>query len=243
MGGDARRAALQELDETGDFGQVLWSANQEGMESAYKKYHTTLWCLLGLVLIPAYGVGLLLLLWAPVIWLNARDGFRARRFYVTEKGIVLRLREPVTCRCCGVNSAEKHLLHSVVTDVSVTQNFVQRWFGLHTIRVETPGQSRAGVDATATSDIEVLGLTEPMAVKAVLLLAVTLGREDQDFDSSMLYEMETASAVRRLEIMRKARGLEAGNAENGAPGSVHGQLETMNETLRDIQVILEKQNA
>lgn len=71
---------------------VLCSASFEDMEDSFLRYQTALWVLYSLLLILAWGIGLLMLLYAPIRRYVLRREFRSRKLYLTPDAIVYKVR-------------------------------------------------------------------------------------------------------------------------------------------------------
>ena len=67
---------------------VLYTASFGEMEENFVKYQTTQWVLYSLVLILAWGIGLIMLLYIPVRRYILRRDIRSRKLYLTPNSIV-----------------------------------------------------------------------------------------------------------------------------------------------------------
>lgn len=76
-----------------------------------------------------------------------RKAYNALQCHLTERSLVVR---------SGVsNKVEKNIPLEKITDLSLRQGIIQRWFGVHEIRVETAGGSGgAGPDAMLVGVVE-----------------------------------------------------------------------------------------
>ncbi|XXG40706.1 hypothetical protein AAC387_Pa01g1356 [Persea americana] len=159
--------------EVGEDGGVLYRASFKEMEENYLKYQTAQWVLYSLLLILAWGIGLLMLLYLPIRRYILRKDFRSRMLYMTSDAIVYKVTRPVPFPCCGVLNKEKHVLLASVADVVVEQGYLQSLFGICSIRIEN-----AGVRRPASDDVQIQGIANPRAFrKAVLSRLSNLGSE------------------------------------------------------------------
>jgi len=120
-----------------------------------------------LMLLPLYGVGLILFLFTPLFYVKQRRRVSSMEMYVTSRAVVFK-QTAYSMGCCLAKTTEKHVMLDNITDVSYDQSFLQRMRGVATIKVENPGQSGTGKDASG-SDLAVTGLGNPHLVKRVLL--------------------------------------------------------------------------
>lgn len=154
-------------DKEGDE-PILYDAPFEEMEHNYVKYQTALWVLYSLLLILAWGIGLLMLLYLPVRRYVLRKDFQSRRLYVTPNSIVYKVSRPVPFPCLGVLKKEKHVLLPSVAGVTVEQGYLQSLFGIYSIRIENNGVRRA-----ASDDVHIQGVANPRAFRKVVLTRIS----------------------------------------------------------------------
>lgn len=87
--------SFQEDDEGGDGGRILYRASFEEFEESYVNYQTAHWILFSLLLILAWGIGLIMLLYLPLRRYIVRQEFRSRELYVTSNAIVYKVKRPL----------------------------------------------------------------------------------------------------------------------------------------------------
>lgn len=93
----------QFIDETDNFDEeepVLYTASFDEAEENFVNYQTAQWILYSLLLILAWGIGLVMLLYLPVRRYSLRKDIRSRKLYVTPNAIVYK-----------VNNCEKYLFY------------------------------------------------------------------------------------------------------------------------------------
>ena len=71
--------------------KIVCSASFEDMEDSYLRYQTALWILYSLLLIFAWGIGILMLLYAPIRRYVLRQEFRSRLLYLTPNAIIYKV--------------------------------------------------------------------------------------------------------------------------------------------------------
>lgn len=83
-----------EYNETDD-DSVLYHGSFEEMEDNFMKYQTAQWILYSILLILAWGIGILMLLYLPIRIYVCRKDFRSRKLYLTSNAIVYKVNQLV----------------------------------------------------------------------------------------------------------------------------------------------------
>lgn len=78
-------------ENEGNEEEVLYAASFQEMEKNFIKYQTVQWILYSLLLILAWGIGLLMLLYVPVRRFILRKDIRSRSLYLTSNAIVYKV--------------------------------------------------------------------------------------------------------------------------------------------------------
>jgi len=167
--------SFQEDDEGGDGGRILYKASFEEFEESYVNYQTTQWLLFSLLLILAWGVGFIMLLYLPLRRYIVRQEFRSRELYVTSNAIVYKVKRPVFLPCFGVTRREKHMLLPLVTDVVIEQGCLQSAFGIFSIRIENAGLRRP----LSVDDAQIAGVVNPKHFRKVVLMTASSLRKER----------------------------------------------------------------
>ncbi|KAG8049049.1 hypothetical protein GUJ93_ZPchr0009g1363 [Zizania palustris] len=177
-------AGLSPNDYTGTCeDEILYDASFGEMEDNFVKYHIARWILLSILLILAWGVGLLMLLYLPVWIYVCRRDFHSRKLCLTPHAIVYKVTKPVTFPCFGVFKDEKHVILHSVSDIVVEQGYLQSFFGLYSIRIEN-----IGVRRPASDDIQIIGVDHPHDFRKAVLVhlsntrSLNLGRKSYVHD-------------------------------------------------------------
>ncbi|XP_004488117.1 uncharacterized protein [Cicer arietinum] len=162
------KSLLEENEET-----VLYAASFQEMEKNFVKYQTVQWVLYSLLLILAWGIGLLMLLYIPIRRFILTKDIRSRTLYLTPNAIVYKVTRPVPFPCFGVLHKEKHVLLHSVADVVVEQGYLQSLFGVYSLRIENVGVRRPPSD-----DVKILGIANPNAFKKAVMMRLSNMRND-----------------------------------------------------------------
>ncbi|MCO5611825.1 hypothetical protein L7F22_066084 [Adiantum nelumboides] len=168
---------LQQGDEDDEEGgaKVLYRATFKDREDALVRYESMHWVLLSLVLLLAWGAGLLMLLYLPFRRYAIRKDVQSRRLYITTNAIVYKVEKPIFLPCFGVNRREKHILLSLVTDVAIEQGFLQSAYGIHSIKIENASRRKP----PPGDDLQIVGVDNPRMFRKVVLMALSSLRRDR----------------------------------------------------------------
>tara|TARA_R110002050_G_scaffold171533_6_gene303608 strand:+ start:66 stop:989 length:924 start_codon:yes stop_codon:yes gene_type:complete len=224
---------LMEEEET-EYGTILYRASFEEQANSYVKYVTVIWILLSLLCLLVYGAGVIMLLFTPFVWYRARKDIQNRRLYITTENVVYKTDIPAICPCLGTSTGEKHVLLHLVTDVTVTQGWFQKLFGLHSVAIENPGQSGA---AHGKADLSIDGISNPKLFKKILLTAAGCKRNGKSITKE---DVESWQAAGINTVFDNETGNNAFNpqAQLATTSAMTTQMTAMNDTLGRIEKLL-----
>jgi hypothetical protein len=119
------------------------------------------------------GAGILMLPFAPLVFIYGKTVYDRRRCYITSSNVVLKQQLPQMV-CMFFASQENHVqLHNIV-DVVIQQGFIQKQFGCYTVHIQNPGQTAVPGQG---GDLILHGVKNAHEVKRVILdLAAKLKR-------------------------------------------------------------------
>ncbi|KAH7442217.1 hypothetical protein KP509_03G077300 [Ceratopteris richardii] len=164
-----------EGDEEEGGAKILYRASFKERENALVRYETVQWVLLSLVLLLAWGAGLIMLLYLPFRRYAVRRDVQSRKLYVTTNAIVYKVEKPIFLPCMGVNRREKHILLSLVTDVAIEQGCLQSLYGVHSIKIENASRRKP----PPGDDLQIIGVDNPRYLRKVVLMALANLRREQ----------------------------------------------------------------
>ncbi|KAL5068827.1 hypothetical protein RYX36_019714 [Vicia faba] len=147
---------------------VLYEASFKETEKNFVKYQTVQWILYSLLLILAWGNGLLMLLYIPIRRFILRNDICSRKLYLTPNAIVYKVKRPVSFPCFGVLRKEKHVLLYSVADIVVEQGYLQSFFGVYSLRIENVGVRRPPSD-----DVKILGVANPNDFRKAVMMRLS----------------------------------------------------------------------
>ncbi|CAK8532074.1 unnamed protein product [Lathyrus sativus] len=156
------------LEDNEEDEEVLYSASFKETEENFVKYQTVQWVLYSLLLILAWGIGLLMLLYIPIRRFILRNDIRSRTLYLTPNAIVYKVTRPVPFPCFGVLHKEKHVLLHSVADIVVEQGYLQSLFGVCSVRIENVGVRRPPSD-----DVKILGVANPNDFRKAVMMRLS----------------------------------------------------------------------
>ncbi|CAN6329528.1 unnamed protein product [Urochloa humidicola] len=145
--------------------EVLHYASFSEMEDNFVKYQIAQWVLLSVLLVLAWGVGVLMLLYLPIRIYVCRRDFRSRRLYLTPHAVVYKINKPVAFPCFGVFKKEKYVILPSISDVVVEQGYLQSFFGIYSIRIEN-----VVVRKPPSDDVKITGVAHPHDFRKALLV-------------------------------------------------------------------------
>ncbi|CAL5184678.1 unnamed protein product [Lathyrus oleraceus] len=184
--------SLLEDNDGNEEESVLYEASFKEMEENFVKYQTVQWVLYSLLLILAWGIGLLMLLYIPIRRFILRKDIRSRSLYLTPNAIVYKVTRPVPFPCFGVLHKEKHVLLHSVADIVVEQGYLQSLFGVYSVRIENVGVRRPPSD-----DVKILGIANPNDFrKAVMMRLSNIRNEIVSRQSSTLEDSSHRMSLR-----------------------------------------------
>nr|ACU19034.1 unknown [Glycine max] len=165
--------SLLEKNEREDEEAVLYAASFREMEEGFVKYQTVQWVLYSVLLILAWGIGILMLLYLPVRRFILRKDVRSRTLYLTPNAIVYKVTRPVSFPCFGVLKKEKHVLLHSVADIVIEQGYLQSLFGVYSLRIENVGVRRPPSD-----DVKIQGVANPNAFRKAVMMRLSNMRNE-----------------------------------------------------------------
>lgn len=214
---------------------ILYIASFEELEDNYVKYETAQWVLYSLLLILAWGIGLLMLLYLPVRRYILRKDFRSRKLYVTPDAIVYKVTRPVAFPCFGVLKKEKHILLPSVADIVIEQGYLQSLFGIYSVRIEN-----AGVRKPASDDVQIQGIALPREFRKAVLMHLQNMKESSS--KKMLLNEDPLSSDYVLPPIRinPSRSLRHGFLLSSEEVILQ-KLEEVGSSVKRVQTLIEKQ--
>ncbi|XP_078427467.1 uncharacterized protein LOC144699983 [Wolffia australiana] len=157
---------VSESDDESDLScEVLHWASFKELSRPHLQYETVIWVLISLLLVLAWGVGLIMLLYLPVRRYVLNRDICSRKLYVTQDELVNKVTRPSFIPFLGSTKIEKRIpLHAVI-GIIIEQGCLQSIYGIHTFRV----QSIAYGKAAAVDELQVQGVSDPDLLTKVII--------------------------------------------------------------------------
>ncbi|CAJ1975728.1 unnamed protein product [Sphenostylis stenocarpa] len=223
--------SLLEENES-DAEAVLYAASFREMEQNFVKYQTVQWVLYSVLLILAWGIGFLMLLYLPVRRFILRKDIRSRTLYLTPNTIVYKVTRPVPFPCFGVLKKEKHVLLHSVADVVVEQGYFQSLFGVYSLRIENIGVRRPPSD-----DVKIQGVANPNAFRKAVMMRLSNMRNE-----IMTRQVSTLEDVPQHLMMSPSKSFKPDSNPSGELLLMR-KLEEVGSSVKRIQSLFEEQQS
>lgn len=165
--------AESELEEE-DAEQILYTASFEELASNFIKYDTIIWVSISFLLVLAWGVGVILLLYLPIRRYVLRKDVSSRKLYVTPNELVYKVSRPSFIPCCGMRRFEKRVPLSLVIDIILEQGCLQSVYGIHTFRVESIAHGKAA----PVDELQVQGVANPDLLRKIIITEAAKNVQD-----------------------------------------------------------------
>ncbi|KAB1214417.1 hypothetical protein CJ030_MR5G003227 [Morella rubra] len=137
--------------------QILYSASFEELARNSVQYDMVIWLSISLLLVLAWGVGILMLLYLPIKRYVLQKDISSRKLYVTPTEIVYKVTRPSYIPFRGTAIFEKHVPLSTVIDIIIEQGCLQSMYGIHTFRIESIAYGKAA----PVDELQVQGVSNP----------------------------------------------------------------------------------
>ncbi|KAI5564505.1 hypothetical protein BDE02_14G064200 [Populus trichocarpa] len=161
------------LDVEDEEEQILYVASFEELAGNHVKYDTIIWVSISLLLVLAWGIGIILLLCLPIRRCLLQKDISSRKLYVTANEIVYKFSRP-SILFWRVTTIEKRTPLSSVIDIIIEQGCLQSVYGLHTVRVESIAHGKAA----PVDELQVQGVADPGVLRKVIITEASKNAQD-----------------------------------------------------------------
>ncbi|CAN6568002.1 unnamed protein product [Malus baccata var. baccata] len=161
----AESSELDDVDTADCSEQILHTASFQELAKNIVKYDTVIWLSISLLLVLAWGVGIIMLLYLPFKRYVLQKDVSSRKLYVTPSEVVYKVSRPSFIPFWGITTIEKHVPLSLVIDIIIEQGCLQSRYGIHTFRIE----SIACGKAAAVDELQVQGVSNPSGLRKVII--------------------------------------------------------------------------
>ncbi|XP_059651456.1 uncharacterized protein LOC132299044 [Cornus florida] len=244
---------IDEDEEADTSGKILYTASFEELATKIVLYDTILWVSISLLLILAWGIGILMLLYLPYKRYVLQKDVSSRKLYVTANEVVYKVSRPSYIPFWGAVTIEKHVPLSLVIDIIIEQGCLQSVYGIHTCRVESIAHGKAApVDELHLQGVYNPGLLRKVIVTEASKVMQDVGRSwkptahcGEGEIISHLGSLSEGSVVTRSPSkswkMIGSPGLTSMEHRGVLPGDLllH-KLEEVNKSVKKIELLIEK---
>ncbi|GMH21706.1 hypothetical protein Nepgr_023548 [Nepenthes gracilis] len=240
-------------EEADSSSNILYMASFEELASHYLQYDTIIWFSISLLLILAWGVGVIMLLYLPIKRYVLQKDISSRKLYVTPMEIVYKVSRPSFIPFWGVATIEKRVPLALVIDIIIEQGCLQSIYGIHNIRIESISRGKAA----PVDELQVQGISNPGLLRKVIIteaskvildsgrtLKLATQASEAEFMSHMGSSTEGPAALRSPSKSSKVMGSPyLGSVEHRGTGFgellLH-KLEEVNRSVKRIESLIEK---
>ncbi|KAK4794341.1 hypothetical protein SAY86_012335 [Trapa natans] len=235
---------------------VLYTASFEEFAGNHIKYDTIIWLSISLLLVLAWGVGIIMLLYLPFRRYVLQKDISSRQLHVTPTKIVYKVSRPSFIPFWGVLTIERKIPLSLVIDIIIEQGCLQSIFGIHTFRIESLAHGKAA----PVDELLLQGVSNPgMLRKIIITEACKVIQESGKFwkPVAITGEGDTVNPVGSVNegqtILRSPSknlkmttspmytSMERRLSGVGMPGEVLlNKLEEVNKSVKKIETLIEK---
>ncbi|KAF5811655.1 hypothetical protein HanXRQr2_Chr04g0183871 [Helianthus annuus] len=169
---------VSELDGDEDdnevLSRILYTASFEEFASSILTYDTIIWVSISLLLVLAWGVGVIMLLYLPMRRYVLSKELCSRELYVTPFEVVYKVSRPSYIPFCGVVNLERRIPLALAVDIIIEQGCLQAMFGIHTFRLESVAQGKASY----VDELQIQGVSNPELLRKVIVKEASKAIQD-----------------------------------------------------------------
>lgn len=158
--------SVSEIHEDVEFSQkILYAASFEELARSHVHCDSIIWVMISLLLVLAWGVGLIMLLYLPVRRYVLQKDISSRKLYVTPTEIVYKVSRPSFLPFLGYTKMEKHIPLNLIISIIVEQGCLQSLYGIHTLRIESIAHGKA----SPVDELQVQAVSNPELLRKVIV--------------------------------------------------------------------------
>ncbi|PIN02330.1 hypothetical protein CDL12_21270 [Handroanthus impetiginosus] len=191
---------VSELDvdeEADDPLQVLYTASFDELASKNVMYDTIIWLSISLLLVLAWGVGIVMLLYLPIRRYVLQKEIESRKLYVTSNEIVYKVSRPSYIPFLGETKIKKHVPLCLIIDVIIEQGCLQSLYGLCTFRIESIAHGKAA----PVDELRVQGISNPGLLRKVVVTQASKAIQDAGRSWNPNFQISGGESMFRMESL------------------------------------------
>ncbi|XP_022733860.1 uncharacterized protein LOC111287512 isoform X1 [Durio zibethinus] len=236
--------------------QILYTASFEELARNNLQYDTIIWVSISLLLVLAWGVGIIMLLYLPFKRYVLQKDILSRKLYVTPSEMVYKVSRPSFIPFCGIITIEKHVPLSMVIDIIIEQGWLQSVYGIHTFRVESIAHGKAA----PVDELQVQGVANPAFLRKVIVREAAKAIQDVGKSWKLSTVTGEVEAVSRMASLKEGQPILRSPAKSWkmtasphhssverravVPGELFMQkLDEVNKSVKKIELLIQKSQA
>ncbi|KAG4922398.1 hypothetical protein AAZX31_18G210100 [Glycine max] len=245
---------LSDDEQEGCLEQILYSASFEEHARNCVKYDTVIWLAISLLLVLAWGIGLLMLLYLPIRRYVLQKDLSSRRLYVTRTEVVYKVSRPSYIPFWGTARIDRRVPLSLVIDIIIEQGCLQSIYGIHTFRVESIAHGKAA----PVDELQVQGVSDPSLLRKMIITEASKITQDvstsgnhagpsTDVENIALMPRATEGSVvlrSPSKSLKMAGSPHTSSLERRVTGGLLlNKLEEVNKSVKRLELLIEKSHA
>lgn len=231
--------------------EILYSASFEELASNSVKYDTVIWLAISLLLVLAWGVGLIMLLYLPIRRYVLQKDFSSRRLYVTHTEVVYKVSRPSFIPFWGTVTIERRVPLSLVIDIIIEQGCLQSMYGIHTFRVESIAHGKAA----PVDELQVQGVSDPSLLRKMIITEASKIAQDVSKSGKLAAPSTDVENMARMPVATETSLVSRSPSKSlkmaGSPhtsslerrlagGLLLNKLEEVNKSVKRLELLVEK---
>ncbi|XP_057251128.1 uncharacterized protein LOC104888524 isoform X1 [Beta vulgaris subsp. vulgaris] len=165
-----------EDEEADSSSRIIYTASFDELAGNYIQYETIIWLSISLLLVLAWGIGVIMLLYLPFKRYVLQKDISSRKLYVTPAEIIYKVSRPSFIPCWKTVTLETRVPLSLVIDIIIEQGCLESVYGIHTLRVESISRGKAA----PVDELQVQGLSNPGLLQKVIITEASKAIRDAD---------------------------------------------------------------
>ncbi|XP_052192803.1 uncharacterized protein LOC127801594 isoform X2 [Diospyros lotus] len=235
--------------------QILYTASFKELAAKNVQYDTIIWLSMSILLVLAWGIGIIMLLYLPFKRYVLRKDILSRKLHITPNEIVYKVSRPSHIPFWGVVTIEKQVPLSKVLDIIIEQGCLQSVFGIHTFRIEYIAHGKAA----PVDELQVQGVSNPGHLRKIIVTEASKVIQDigrswrptaQIIESESITRMgssaENPTVLRSPSQSWKIVGSPhkvSVEPRGTLPAEMLHRLEEVNKSVKKIEFLIEKSQA
>lgn len=188
---------IDDGEETDDLLEILHAASFEELTSQTVHYDTIIWFSISLLLVLAWGIGIIMLLYLPFRRYVLKKDIESRKLYVTSKEVVYEVTRPSYIPCLGKMKLQRHVPLYLIIDIIIEQGWLESVNGLHTFRIESIAHGKAA----PVDELQIQGISNPGLLRKIIIAQASKTILDSGRTWNPSFHMSRGESMSRMESL------------------------------------------